>query len=289
MNKMMTISMAALISIAFTACGSNSKKTEVDLEEAEAKAITGSWEDFSDAEKLAYALATQNSATPSSANYTQESTVAVKSSRAYSYMGSESCENSGVITYRFDDQAYAMQADFQNCLMDGMLQDGLIEVTFGNYDTDSGSVQFPEGFSVSGEEAFTIYPGSHISYSTEGEYEVSVLNIEAISNGLAYGAVDLIYKGKYLDNGYYVEFPVSGQEKIGDSAYFTVDPNYDASQTPITYNRDYDLISGTARYLDEAEHSVELTVYNTNVITVKVDENGDRSFSDDEISAITLD
>jgi hypothetical protein len=85
-----------------------------------------------------------------------------------------------------------------------------------------------------------------------------------------------------------LEYPVSGKEQIGESALFEVDPTYDASKTPFKINKDDYVVSGKSRYIDPKGHQVEIEIVATNIVSVKVDENGDKEFDETEISTIKL-
>jgi hypothetical protein len=110
----------------------------------------------------------------------------------------------------------------------------------------------------------------------------------ATFNGVTHGGENLIYRSKEFSDGSIWEYPVSGKEKIGDSAYFIVDPNYDASTTPFKSNANDELLSGLFKYLDKNDNAVELQITSKDIVTVRVDENGDGDFSDNEQSTINL-
>jgi len=247
---------------------------------------------LSDAEKLALAaVSSSNTAQQSNQPDNQNSR-----SRAL-YTESESCPNGGIMKTTIDDAIFNQNMDYNSpipmtmtyidCVEDDFTTNGKMKIVM-NHD-DSGSVEFLTDFTdISPSENVLVKQGSKISYHIEGDWEVAIINATIMYNGLLHAGENLIYKSKELSNGNYIDFPVSGKEKIGDSAYFTVDPNYDASQTPFTTDTNDDLISGTVKYIDMQNHQVVLKITEKNTVTVKVDNNGNHLFSDDEISVVSI-
>ncbi len=175
---------------------------------------------------------------------------------------------------------------YRNCLEDGGILNGSIKFE-STEKSDKMTYLTPFTF-VSDEEKITIRPGT-VELLREGEWEKLIINVEMTINGITRGGENLVYKGKDLPDGGSIEFPVSGKEKIGDSAYFRVDTTYDASQTPFkTDKRGKLLPGGLFRYVDGQNHRVELEATGIDQITVRVDSDGDGNFSDDEVSLIDI-
>jgi hypothetical protein len=185
-----------------------------------------------------------------------------------------------------EDVAQEMIILFKDCNQDGEIIDGSMKIiTIG----ENTRTEFSENFKVIGQDFsfYTIGTGS-VNSRIEDDYEVSTINLEMDIDGLVHGGQDLVYKSRELINGGYEEYPLSGEEKIGDSAYFSVDSSYDASLTPFVSDKNSNLLRGKFRYIDEKGHQVELEVTQKNEISVKVDENGDNQFGNSEITVVSL-
>ena len=205
----------------------------------------------------------------------------------------QSCENSGTMEMIIDLEAPVSEAEpqimtilFKECDQDGEIIDGEMKIITRG---ENIRTEFSENFKVIGEDfSFSLIGAGSVDSKNDGEYEISTVNMEMDIDGLIHGGQDLVYKSRELINGGYEEYPLSGEEKIGDSAYFVVDSNYDASLTPFIHDANSNLLSGEFRYIDEQRHQVRLEVTDKNEISVKVDENGDEYFSVDEVTVISL-
>jgi hypothetical protein len=257
----------------FAGCG-GSDNDNGDKQKVDVKKASQDLSNFSDAEKLAYAIAKQNKALDKSEPKQKRSRELLQ------------CQNGGTTDISADLSDYInpiTTISYDNCLESGEILNGSMKF---EGDETNGKITFVTNFtSTGGDEEVTVKPGS-IQHIDEGNWEKIIINIEMTINGITRAGKNLIYKGKELSDGTFIEFPVSGKEKIGDSAYFTVDTSYDASKTPFKSNVNYELLSGLFKYKDNNNHAVELEVTSKDVIEVRVDENADGSFSDDEKSAI---
>ncbi len=263
-------SVVALATLVMIGCGSSDggKTTQKDLSS------------YSDAEKLAYALANQKEVLSAGQSDEKQSREVLE------------CQNSGSMDLGERDYSDFLNNTpttmiFKNCDDGYGATNGTMKMDLDDY--DNGTITYLTDFSFKdGSDKGMIKKGGTVTMYTEGDWEVATINLVAVFNGITHGGENLIYKSKGLSNGGYVEYPVSGKEKIGDSAYFTVDPDYDASITPFTSNSNDELISGLFKYLDADNHAVELEITAKDVVTVRVDENGDSAFSDAEQSTINL-
>lgn len=270
------VAMAALVLVGCNS-GSNGNSASV-------KSLSS----YSDAEKLAYAIANQGSILESA---TGEKKASSKNTKSRSLI---SCE-SGTMEFFYDLPLSQLRGDeepnkmiFHNCKIDGETANGDMQlVTSADGLTETFSTN--NGFSVTGgKEPGSILPGGTMSVKKEGVWNVLTINLEMEINGVKHGGENLIYRAKDLNDGSSIEYPVSGKEKIGESAYFTVDTAYDASATPFVTDAQGDLKSGKFKYIDKKSHAVELEITATNEVTVRVDEDGNGSFVGDEVSTIKL-
>ncbi len=204
----------------------------------------------------------------------------------------QSCTDGGSMEMIVDseelllDEPQVMTILFKDCNQDNEIIDGSMKIITKG---ENVRTEFSKNFQVIGEDfSLSILNAGSVDSRNEEEYEVSTINLEMDIDGLIHGGQDLVYKSKELINGGYEEYPVSGEEKIGDGSYFSVDSTYDASQTPFISDENSNLLSGKFKYIDDKGHQVELEVTKKNEVSVKVDENGDNNFSRNEITVISL-
>ncbi len=270
-----SFSLVAMAALVMVGCNSGSNSTQGK-----------NLRDYSDAEKLAYAIAKQDAVLESANGSSQN-----KNTKSRSVT---SCE-SGTMEFFFpvplDQLTYDIEPNkmvFHNCKMNGEIANGDLEMEISS-DGLTEVISTKNGFSVTGgDEPGAILPGGTMSITQDGEWDIMTINLEMEINGIKHGGENLIYRSKELSDGSSIEYPVSGREKIGDNAYFTVDPAYDASTTPFKTNTNDDLVSGLFKYIDQNQHSVELKITAKNEVTIWVDKDGNGSRTDNEVSSIKL-
>ncbi|RUM62973.1 MAG: hypothetical protein DSZ05_09355 [Sulfurospirillum sp.] len=282
-----TLALMAAVTLSVTGCNGGNSNTSTDLYQ-NAKSISDLTQ-LSDAEKLAVAMLKSN-------KQPDISTPAKSRSRALQSMR---CTNSGTIEFEIPSAEEMQNPDFQppsavtmafhNCVEEGKTANGTMKVILSNDNTTEEMV-YLEDFTVeSATEHMVFKKGSRFRLRTlQNGWEEMVINADVTYNGIRHVGKDLIYRGIENADGSSRSYPVSGYEQIGESALFEVDPAYDASKTPFITDKNGDDISGKAYYLDDQTHKVEITVVRKNIVSVKVDENGDGSFSEDETSLIKI-
>lgn len=272
-------SVAALAVLVIAGCGGHSSTSTGSKTASNVKKFSQGVDNLTDAEKLAYAVANQNK-TPTGNSQNRRS------------RDVGSCKNGGTMQIVTDasqltDPAVSMV--FTNCADDGEIVNGSMKFDGMSADGEPSRMTFVTDFRVTGDEEVFVKKGGTMQMVKEGTWEKLIINLEMTINGVTHGGENLIYKSKDLQDGSYIEFPISGKEKIGESAYFTVDTSYDASKTPFKEDQNADLQKGGLfKYKDKENHKVELEVTDTNIVTVRVDSDGDGKFSIDEISAIDV-
>ncbi len=276
-------SVVALATLVLIGCGADDKN----------ESTTKDLSTYSDAEKLAYALVNQKKAlNAGQSDEKQNKGLSAEQSDEKQSREVQACQNGGLMDFGERDYSDFLNNTpttmiFNNCDDGYGITNGTMKMDLDNY--GNGMMTFLTDFSYKdGNDEGLIKEGGRVEMHTEGGWEVATINMVVVFNGITHGGENLIYRSKELPNGGYVEYPVSGKEKIGDSVYFTVDPNYDAILTPFISNANYELESGLFKYLDKNNNAVELEVTGKDIITVRVDENGDGIFSDDEKSTIDL-
>jgi hypothetical protein len=239
---------------------------------------------YSDAEKLAYAIAKQKKALSAGQNDDK------KSRDMYP------CKNGGKMGYELNNTPVDISdfiptspvtIVFENCKDEQGLTNGKMKVDLD--ENDEGTISYLSDFTFEDEQDNVfIKNGGRVKLFHENGWEVAIINLTMSINGVTHGGENLIYRSKDLPDGGSLEYPVSGKEKIGDSAYFKVDNEYDASATPFKSNKDGELVSGLFKYKDTNNHAVELEITAKDVVTVRVDENGNGTFETKETSSIEL-
>ncbi len=99
-------------------------------------------------------------------------------------------------------------------------------------------------------------------------------------NGDKLSVDNLTMIGMSNDNGGL--FYLSTGEILIDEYYIQVDPAHDGSTTPFVLDSS-GFKSGLMKLLDGAGHKIEIAVVSSDELALRVDENGDGVFSDDEI------
>jgi len=273
-------SVALIGSLVLIGCGGSSNDSNSQIKQLNVKKFSQGIENLSDAEKLAYAVANQNRLTKSTDSNKKRS------------RDLQSCQNGGTMDIVIDGdlQNSDVVIKYHDCNEDGEISNGTMKFEHMSDDGEAGKIIFVTDFRVTGgsDEVF-VKKGGTMQRFKEGAWYKEIVNVEMTINGITHGGENLIYKEKSLEDGTYIEFPISGKEKIGDSAYFTVDTTYDASKTPFREDKDGNLLKGGLfKYKDSKNHTVMLEVMDTNIIKVSIDSDGDGKFSADEVSAIDL-
>ena len=273
-------SLVALVSLVMMGCGGSG---DGDSGSTTSKNIS-QLSTFSDAEKLAYYIANKDKTTETGQND--------KKSRLVQTID---CVNGGTqeVTFPVESSAQMTQdifpskLSFIDCVEDGETTTGTMNMAMTG--PDSGTITYLTDFIVEGgeDEVFIKKGGTVTMHKVDGWEELTI-NLTSVFNGITHAGENLVYRGKDLPDGGDISFPVSGKEKIGDSSWFNVDANYDASKTPFKTNSNGKLTSGLFKYLDDKNHEVEIEVIGQDVIAVRVNENGDGAFTNDEKSIINL-
>ncbi len=145
------------------------------------------------------------------------------------------------------------------------------ETTVTTFDTD---------FTISDTNMdATIKKGGTITEESNDKSYTTTTDINATGHtkGIAHSVIAQHYVERITEHedGGYENYPISGKISIDGSLFLTVDPDYDASQTPIVYDTNGKLQKGgLAKYHDEPNHQVEVQATDIDELTIWVDENG---------------
>ncbi len=284
-----SFSVVAMAALVLVGCNSGSKS---DV----SKAAT-----LADAKKLAQNIGTGAEIGQSVSSLGRKNTSDLGSkSRSVS---TQACQNGGNMAIDYDENQFVvgqiptsmkMKMTMNQCVEDGETVNGTMVFDMKNLSDSMDSmdieVSFPTDFTITAEgKTATIKKGGSMKMQSQEPYEVMTINMTMTDGSETYGGKNLVYKMKESANSYEI-FPVSGAENFGTGVWFTVDPNYDASHTPMVTDMSGDLqVGGLFKYLDGANHKVEVEATATNEVTVRVDENGNGSFEASEVEVITAD
>ncbi len=193
---------------------------------------------------------------------------------------------------------YSVKMVAQNCDDGKGVIDGSITMKItmdpNNSSESTNITTFDSDFTMRDDESeATIKKGSTIQERQIGDTYQTTMNLEVTGQekGIAHSLIAKNYTevSKEHGDGSYESYPVSGKISIDGSPLLTVDPDYDASKTPIVYTADGDLkAGGVEKYLDEAGHSVEVRISDTKELTIWVDENGNGKQDSGEIETIEI-
>ncbi|HIP59741.1 MAG TPA: hypothetical protein EYH01_04840 [Campylobacterales bacterium] len=132
------------------------------------------------------------------------------------------------------------------------------------------------------DEYFSLFAkkGSNLKLNIDGSNIRLSASFQTNINGEEFSASNLSIVATESENG--ATFYISSGEMIMGEYYFQVDLSHGASTTPIIVSED-GFVSGTIKLLDGAGRKVEIAVVSTDELAMKIDENGDGTFSDNEI------
>jgi len=124
-----------------------------------------------------------------------------------------------------------------------------------------------------------IKKGSNIKLAVKNDEIKLSADFDTVVNDEIVSARDLLIIASESENGgsFYI---ASGEMSIGEY-YFKVDPSFDPAETPIVIGKDGS-VGGSIHLLDGAGHKIEISATSSGEMVVKVDENGDGTFSENE-------
>ncbi len=166
-----------------------------------------------------------------------------------------------------------------------------------NEKTESGSAKVLSDLSILDEYfSLLIKKDSWVKLESnsinDDEIDIKITaNFKAVVNDEKFEANNLSFvmqEEEYPDydkESFYIE---SGEMLMGEF-YFKVDPSHDQSKTAIATGENGFISGGVIKLLDGAGHKIEIAVVSKDELALKIDENGDGSFSDNEITTEVMD
>ena len=284
-----SFSVVAMAALVFVGCNSGGTDNG-------AKAAT-----LADAKKLAQSIGTGPSVGEAVGNLGTKN-LGTLGSKSRSVV-ENSCPNGGSMIVNFDENQFTMgqiptsmnmSMQMNNCNENGEITNGKMNFKLTNLsesmDNMHMTISFPTKFTVTVDgKTATIDAGGSMGMHEEPPYTVMTINMMMHDGSESFGGKNLVYKMKDNNDGSSEIFPASGEENFGTGVYFKVDPSYDASKTPmVTDDSGVLQVGGLFKYLDGANHKVEVEATATNEVTVWVDENGNGSHDAGESEVVSV-
>jgi len=300
-NKLITLGLITLSTLAFTACGGGSSSSDTiafpkDAAQAEAN--------NANAKEVTDVVASNPASTTSSLNAVENSSsqnIALTLYKAYqktpklplqnyalneTFSDTEECEK-GNIAYSgsgTETGGATLNISYNHCTYSDMTMNGSIEVKYSNYNnTYEGytvtAYKYTSDYSITTPNfSSTVFKGSTTRIELSditGSYEANKakLSLTAISetNGEKSGQEGSIY----FFNNQGEMYQIAGKIYINNlTSYVTYDTSYDMSQTPFVFNYNGELTSGEARYL-MANGGKVIIGADSNGVHTCLDSNGD--------------
>ncbi len=189
--------------------------------------------------------------------------------------------NSTQMTQNQNDFNITTTSEAINCIERGTTSNGKIQtiVHFKDGITTS-TTTFLTDFTIKSPESNTTIKKDS-SVLVEGD--ITTENMEMVVDGQTFKSINLKSKSTIDDNDFTHEYDISGKEIIDGKTYI-VDESYDASQTPMVYDDDDNLLKGgKAHYKNEQNQTIYVEAVDKNKIEIALDEDGDGKVDSKEI------
>ena len=181
-------------------------------------------------------------------------------------------------------QAYSFNvtSTFTECIEDGAVTNGSIKISVSQalmtftFLSDM-VIEDSEGNTTIKQDSF--FTSEDISDSVS----IETTSMEAISVEHSYKSENFKTHETKNKNGSITSYEVSGKQTI-DGVTLIVDETYDASQTPMTIDKDDNLLKGgKTRYTNDQNHTIMIEAIEVNKIQISVDEDGDGKVDSQEV------
>jgi hypothetical protein len=221
-------------------------------------------------------------------------------SKMYQKETIESCEDGGTqkitsdVDFDSNDMALLQQIMkdglnativSEECIEEGEKINGTLSLVIKGKDLETIEVTFLEDSTfedLESSEVITVFKNSTVTIKDISDETAEVTStIKAISSaGVKYETIDLVSYETTNEKGD-ASYEVSGK-LVHNGITYRVDEQYDSSKTPMVFKDSESLVSGTAKYYNEENHHVTITVIDTNRIKISVDTNNDGRTDEEE-------
>jgi hypothetical protein len=283
------ISVVAVMALFVVGCGSTGSKSKVDSTTPTASTLSDA---KALAENLGGGVVVANTFGKDAKSITSNST----KTRS---VQSVPCDE-GSMVMDFDENilksgtmptSFEVKMEMKNCKEGTSLSNGKMNMTIDNFTSENPNylITFPTDFTGTDDgKSYKILKGGSMKATSNYPLSTVTINFEMQEGSKSYGGKNLIYKIQENSDGSIGYFPVSGQENFG-TGYYTVDPDYDASVSPMLMDGQGAMqVGGLFKYLDGANHKTEVEITATKEITVRVDLNANGTFESDEVEVVKV-
>ena len=298
MKKIIILSTVALTLI-LQGCGSNSKSSSGDTpkttvsEELKnfAKGLTESNEMTSVVKKTGSSQSSNSQTTTKTKMYYKENI--------------QSCKDGGTIKITSDldfdnieeasfEQAISdgLKAEiaFDKCIEDGLISDGYVSLNIKGKELSKISLTFTKDTTfedLESQELTKVFKGSTMTIEeiSDDSERITESVRASSSTGENYESINLVSIETTTEEDRDSSYEISGK-MVRDGITYSVDEKYDSSKTPMVFNSDGDLISGTAKYYNEQNHHITMNIVYKNEVKISVDTDNDGKIDEEETISI---
>ena len=213
----------------------------------------------------------------------------------------ESCQGGGTQTISsdidFDTNEMVLLQQIKNdgikativseeCIEESEKINGTLSLVVKGEDFETTSITFLEDSTFENletTEIVTVFKNSTMTIKNISDETSEVKStIKAISStGEKYESIDLVSYETINENSSASSYDVSGK-LVHNGITYRVDEQYDGSKTPLVLENYHDLVSGTAKYYNEENQHVTITVIDKNRIKISVDTDNDGRVDEEE-------
>lgn len=174
----------------------------------------------------------------------------------------------------------------EECIEEGEKINGTLSLTIKGKDFENINITFLEDSTfedLETTEIITVFKNSTVTINDISDDISKVKStIKATSStGEKYETIDLVSYETAKENGNTSSYEVSGK-LVHNGITYRVDEQYDSSKTPMVFENDKELVSGTSKYYNEENQHVTITVIDKNRIKISVDTDNDGRVDEEE-------
>jgi len=291
MKKIIVLS-AVTLALILQGCGSNSKSSSGDAPKTtvsnELKSFAKGLTDNKDMTSMVKKSSSSSSSSQTEIKakiYQKESIESCKDGGTIKTTSDTDLENENLILEQIRSGGLEVTIATDECIEDGVKSNGSIALTVKSTEFDTMLLTFLEDTTfedLESSELITVSKNSTIKIEeVSADSEKITESIKASSStGESYESINLVYYDT-MDSSY----EISGKI-VRDGVTYSVDEQYNSSKTPMVFENYEDLVSGTAKYYNEQNHHITITVVAKNQIKISVDTDNDGDIDEEETIAL---
>jgi len=295
MKKIILLSTVALTLI-LNGCGSDSKSSSTDANTPQTK-VSNELKSFAEGFRKSNNIV---STVKGASSAQSETSKTENKNKIYQKDTVETCEDGGTIKITsnidFDNvkteelvelisNGITTDITFDDCIEDGTKSNGVISLRLEGKELNKNLITFKNDTTLEDletTELTTILKDSTIDIEEiSDDVDKVTENIKAYSSiKKDYESIDLVSMETYTTDGYSI-YEISGKI-VQDGITYRVDEQYDSSKTPIISDNNDNVVSGIAKYYDDKNQHIIMTVIDKNQIKISVDTDNDGDIDEEE-------